>query len=383
MRTQDWGFSGKCQENREKVRRILLTYFVYFYNNPVMIQNDKSAGTLVPLKDAAEDRTPALVGIDARELVASVRDGFNGVVKREVAGNGQGGLAITLTVLCGLSFACVVTVTGVGIPMAAFLTPVILIGGCVYSNESQHCESRAQHWMKEMKSSLRQGLRFRQRNAYRNKEEHLVALADAHLEQGGLLDEKTLSYLAAAPEERLRKASDRLAVTVLQARRMLAYERGGRRDETLRPATFARFRLIPGRAEHNGLLRGKLCETDARLAEDEGPEMPLPEVIWPERIPEIENLKISKLGLALRVVAGPLFFFADRRRLRALENITLPDTPRAEAEVPALRPAADFSEALARYERDVERLDLPALRGAGGASGGRLLPGRAVSAPRP
>lgn len=234
---------------------------------------------------------------------------------------------------------------------------------------------------------LETDIRSLQEEKYKKKQLQLAVLADMHIARGEPLDEKTLSYLAALPPSALKDASDQLAITVMQARQMLAYERDGQRRENMKPETFARNRLSPAVAEHRRALRNALAAAagDVSLKEDEGPETwPAPEIVLPDpdTIPEIAKLKVSKTSFALRVVAAPLFLIPDWLRIRAARNAKLPDIE-AKFQEPALRAAEDFSAALARYERDGDRLDLPALRGWGGAGPGRLLPGKTYAAPRP
>lgn len=263
-------------------------------------------------------------------------------------------------------------------PFALIAVPFAVFSPLITANEIKERIETADIRAGRVRLDLYRDLRGAQIREYRQKQERLVALADAHLVRGGLLDEKTMSYIAVLPPDVLEGASDQLAITVLQARRLLACERAGRQYKALKPETFASAGLSSVSDRHRGALRKILSAAAPPLEEDRGPETwPEPDISLPgtRKIPAIENLRISNAEKALRV-AVPFLFALMALRYRWKAAPVAADLPplTASAEIPPLRAAADFSEALARYEREVERLDLPALRG---WNGGRRL----VSAP--
>lgn len=269
------------------------------------------------------------------------------------------------------------------LPLQLVCITSLFCGGSLSADIRGNAEKAIRASIDKSGKELEANIRGLQEEKYKNKQLHLAVLADMHVVRGEQIDEKTLSYLAALPPSLLKDASDQLAITVMQARQMLAYQRGGR---NLKPETFARNRLNPGVAEHRRALRNALAAAaaDIKLDEDEGPEAwPAPEIVLPDpgKIPEIAKLKVSKISFALRTVAAPLFLIPDWLRIRAAKKVQIPDI-KASFQEPTLRAAEDFSAALARYETDVERLDLPALRGWNLPGPGKLLPGKAPAAHR-
>jgi hypothetical protein len=234
----------------------------------------------------------------------------------------------------------------------------------------------------ESKLRLEGDVRQAQKDAFEKKQEKLLALAEAQLEGGGLLDEKIVSYLAAIPPDFLRGASDQLALTVFQARHLLRFDRTGQRPRD-RVATFARHGLNPLLADHRLLLRSRLEENNPDISEDSSP------VAWPDMegdFPSLESLpaykKLHHDGMrgVLRFFAMPLFAVADTFEIRRARKAPVPAFT-VSAKIPPLRCAEDFSAALARYEKEVERLDLPAMRGWGGRGVAPALPASAVITP--
>lgn len=280
---------------------------------------------------------------------------------------------ILLQIFFGVCAAAAVSAAS---PFALIAVPFAAFSPLITANDIGERIETADTQTGRVRRDLYYDLRAAQIREYRQKQEQLAALADAHLARGGLLDEKTMSYIAVLPPDVLEGASDQLAITVLQARRLLAYERAGRQYEALKPETFASAGLSAVSGKHRGTLRKLLSAVAAPLEEDRGPEKwPEPDISLPGtgKIPALENLRISTAEKALRVAVPVLFSLkALHRRWKAAPAAAELPPLTASAEIPPLRAAADFSEALARYEREAGRLDLPALRG---WNGGRRLVG--------
>jgi hypothetical protein len=199
-----------------------------------------------------------------------------------------------------------------------------------------------------------------QRQAIGAGQKELLRLADEHLSRCELLDTKTLSYLAAMPPDLLGGASDQLAISVLQARQMLAHVRQQNSGEAgveacKRLPTFSQLGFDRRRGDHRTLLRTMLEKNAPSLAEDAGP--PLVEL----EVPAPPKLNIGLAGWLGRAFAGGFIVGRDRRKQQAF---ALPDIPAMK--VPVLRPIEGFADILVAFEKSHGRLDLPALRGWGG-----------------
>jgi hypothetical protein len=267
----------------------------------------------------------------------------------------------------GLGAAAIVVGSGVTLPFAALLALGGLVSGMDARASLDKANRAAIDRAHELHSRLRAEFIQAQRAAYNEKQDSLVRLADAYLEQGGLLDETALAYLAAVEPRRLRQASDQLAISVLQVRGMLAHVRCRSIDldgnrYTPKPARFADLKLSGRVPEHRPILRQKLEEQGRRLVEDAEPHFKDPEFSVPG-----EGRQNRRQRLA-RFFGAPFHLRADRART-IIEK--MPELPPVEP--PPLKSVANIASIIEAYEKANGRLDLPAMRGWGRDT--RALPG--------
>jgi hypothetical protein len=265
---------------------------------------------------------------------------------------------------------------------SAVSVPVVLLGGplglCIVGGpllmtaafgvkEQKKLNSLIGDEIADRQGFARRKFRQAQQAAYAAQKRLVVEAAENHLARGGLLGPEDAAWLGTLDPAAIEGATNQLAITVLQIRRMLAHMRcASYRSDGSReigpPATLAGLKLMGDFEPHRDFLRGKLRAEDTRLAEDDLPVLQDPELAAPLR---------AKPGLlaAMRDFVNPLSGFRLRRDFEKAE------LPRFRpVEIPALAPVADFAEALAFYESKNPPLDLPALRGwKGGAR--KSLPG--------
>lgn len=277
----------------------------------------------------------------------------------------------SLTWVGGVSIGSLMLLIGGPALVAGGLGGIMASLGALGQQENA---KRAQNVHDETRRWLKGAFMAEQASAFREKQKHLLRLADAQLQKGGLLEEDFLPYLALIRPGLLEDASDQLAVTVLQARGMLAYARctartGTGARTTTRPHSFASLGFNPQREDHRHFLREKLEQADnaISLAED---SLPVFEDL------DIEHDRIETGGIAgffARAVAAPVFLLYDRYRHR--RAVKLPAVV-PSVRVPPLLVAPDFPAILAHYETAEEKLDLPAVRGWPRTAPGpaRLLP---------
>ena len=237
----------------------------------------------------------------------------------------------------------------------------------------------------DARQNLAKNFKGKQEEAYELRQKMLVGLADRHVKDGGLLDEESLSYLAAVPPRLLEKTSDSLAVTVLQVRGALAHLRCKELDKNDKKIVPPVHTAVQGGLDlriemAQRSLRKILEENDNGLTEDKGPEFQ--ELSLPEQN-ELDPGRWTKENWGKKVgrfLGGPVTVFRDVYKAR---NVKIADIP--EVDIPALSAVKDFSAMLARYEKEVEILDLPALRGWGDGPRKVLPPkrtGTKASAPK-
>jgi hypothetical protein len=210
------------------------------------------------------------------------------------------------------------------------------------------------------KDQLKENFLGAQNAAFESKQVHFLRLMDRHLQKGGLLDENVLPYLGVIRPHLLKEASDQVAVTVLQARRLLAYARSTVKNaagikEVAAPLTFAALEFNPKREDHRRFLREKLEQTDIALAEDALP------VFEEFNLPERRFSYQGVLKVCWRGFAAPYYLLRDRIDHR--RALAVPEVP--EVGVPPLLVEKDIVAILAHFESAHGRLDLPALRGWG------------------
>jgi hypothetical protein len=314
---------------------------------------------MMPRKPADTTKNPPAIAAKAGELSTEivkydpaladqVRKDYKTGLKKLRSGNvmssvfytaaaGAGGLVVSvsaalgdpmLLVICGPQLACMLAITG-------------LMG--------KETTQKAQAEARNAQGRLRKEFLKAQRKSFSANQVKLVELAEAHLGAGGLLDEESLAYLAAIEPKHLQEASQQLAISVFQARKMLSYLHNPGGVE--KPLTFAALDLTPKSEKHRFVLLEKL------RAQDDGQRQ--------EYLPALQHLDMKDAnfkpgigGKALRYLFTPYAVWRESRRYKKFTLPDLPDTP-----VPALRPAENFSVKLHKYETEIERLDLPALRG--------------------
>jgi len=217
---------------------------------------------------------------------------------------------------------------------------------------------------------LKRAYREAQIVALAENKQVLCTLADQELAAGRLLDQETLSYLVRLDGAALEDASDQLTISVLQARRVLAYmqceQRGADGAKAIAPAlSFARLKLCPQFNEHRYILRRQLEESDEAIKADDFPESwPEPDLsVLEQRLAQAKGSAFGGWSTALRFAAAPVFMVTDAVKLHKIGKLTVQNSEPPALAVPPLTPVAELATALAVYEQTVEPLGLPALRG--------------------
>jgi hypothetical protein len=191
---------------------------------------------------------------------------------------------------------------------------------------------------------------------YAAQKKRIVELADTHLGNGGLISAQDAAWLGNIDPDHLSEATDQLAITVLQIRQMLAYQRcndfnsdGSRAVQA--PLTFRGVGFDAGRPLHRSWLREKMAQADHGIEEDANPVI---------QVAEFENVNVKKPGYiaALFNFLNPVSNWSRKEKLLEMQ---LPKVK--EIEVQCVQPLADFAEALKDYESRNAPLDLPAMRG--------------------
>lgn len=319
-----------------------------------------------------EEKSRSLAVVQAGPLLeqanGTLKSGIDSVYRH--CSPGATALAVSLSTLATGALLCT--------PLSIFtliLLPATLpvsLGGSGLGADKRNFFNMTQKRLDELETSLKQDIRAAQEKAFDGKQDLLVRLADNHLGKGLLLDMEALSYLAALPPAKLAPASDALAVTVLQARKLLACQRGkaaGQRAEA--PLTFSLLSrdmdlpLNPRNPKHLLILRERLERADEPIGEDASPpDFPAPDLSAIERLrqdKDLNSLNIGALNLLAHTVTWPFHAISSIRKMRRLREMEIPAIP--PVAVPALSPAKDFAACLEEYERSTRtRLDLPALQ---------------------
>lgn len=310
----------------------------------------------------SSDNAPSKVGI-GEERLAKLRENYDESHKRIgrdlIGDNAIWGLkyaglpgAIAL-----LSLVNPATPAIVGLPLVlaavagAVGSMVFLVGSPLFTYLTQE---NAQALADRTHDSLREAFHREQKAAFEARQTALVTLADTELVRDRLLDERTLSYLAAVRPEFLQKVHDeRLAISVLQARALLAWHRCNQKHEdgeklVKKPLSCATLRLDPSDPLHRTMLREKLERADPVLEEDNYPDH--------EELPiQPPQLRLGFWGHVGRYFANPLFTASDKRRYMA-------DLPEVEPiDVKPLIAAEDFAAALKYYEKETPPARSPCL----------------------
>jgi len=255
------------------------------------------------------------------------------------------------------------------LPGLLFMVPGAAFGMATGTTR-ESAKTKLRDHFKNVRHDLKAAYTKAAQNAYRQNKHKMLVLADQALSEKNLLDVQTLSYLAVLNEAELKSASDRLAITVLQARKMLAYSRcADRRADGTSPAepplSFASLDLNADNLKHRYILRKQLEQADQKIVEDDIPDVVLPDISFVDQLEEKAQQKVKTgwTSYCGRALAAPLYIYSDIKNIsRAMGKVKLPDQI-PEVKVPPLCPVDDFAAALATYEEQSGKLDLPALRG--------------------
>lgn len=297
---------------------------------------------------------PAIVEITPESLAEQEAENLNRLDTLKAPNSVLSTLMWTSGVLVGS------TMTIIGLPV---LAAVGISGFMAFPSflAQQENATQAQRIRDNSHRQLKEQFVAAQDRAFEDKQRHLLRLADIQLQKGSLLEDAFLPYLALIRPCLLADASDQLAITVLQARAMLAYARctartGTGARTTPRPHNFASLGFNPQREDHRHFLREKLEQADnaVSLAED---TLPVYEEIHFEKRP-IGTGGIA--GFFARTAAAPVFLLYDRYKHRKAVKLPAVLPP---VSVPPLLVEPDFLAILAHYEAAEEKLDLPAVRG--------------------
>jgi hypothetical protein len=224
---------------------------------------------------------------------------------------------------------------------AGFLCIVAtLLAGTGVANESDMRSSLRMNKTGWTQGALREEFINAQKASYVDQKRELVRAAEQYLAAGNLIRMEDAAWLAALDPKMLRDASDQLAITVLQIRKMLAHVRcrdyhtdGSKKVMPVK--TFASMWFGA-----RSFLRERLLACDIALAEDSNPVL---------KEPELRSLRA---------------FFSMETQESVRREFAEGALPRFKnVEMPILKPAEDFAAALEEYEANNPPLDLPAIRG--------------------
>ena len=232
------------------------------------------------------------------------------------------------------------------------------------------------------RSLVRDELLRAQKESYKHKHAELVMLADKQIKDEGKIDEELIPFIAAIKPEALKDASDALAVTVLQLRQVLLYDR---RTDAEKVVTFESlskdFKLAvnPQTPEHQKLLEKTLWQNNHMIEEDfypslkDYPELDMSKMFNTDAMAAIKALKESNEGGSQMKKFFTLSAFT-KKDAALIEKIKKLDiiADNVAVEVPPIKPVDNMIAVLNHYERETGKLDLPAVRGWGEA---RLAPG--------
>jgi hypothetical protein len=254
------------------------------------------------------------------------------------------GGATALVPVMGLVFA-----VPVGVPIA------LLLGMSIQHEKkfARNLNLKKKTWAE---GKLKRSFENAQREAYGSQKCLVVAAAERNLGAGRVLSLEDAAWIANLSRQDIKQATDQLAITVYQIRKLLAHARcasfnSDGSKSVSRPLAFADLRLDPNFPPHRAYLRERLAAADEHIEEDNYPYI---------KVSELEGMSSVKTGFwnAVKNYAAP--WEAAKRRRQQME-IELPRYKDVEAHV--IFPVADFAEALETYEATNPPLDLPALRG--------------------
>ena len=223
--------------------------------------------------------------------------------------------------------------------------------------------------VKEFKEKITRNFIDKQEETYKSFQTDLIQSAENTLASGKLLDMRTMSYLACVRPELLEKASEQLAISVLQARQVLNFSRNiddksKWKDEQTQPLTFKNQNLSSKNDFQRTILLQRLWsdlyeknyynkphfKEEAKIDEDSYPKHQKPD------FSEIDSSLKKYKGLSAFFL-GPLVTGYECKKLtrsfKAISSVSVPPPACAE----------DLSHRLKFYEDNVEPIDLPAVRG--------------------
>jgi hypothetical protein len=335
-------------------------------------QSSENTTALVAATQALPAAQPVNVPEEERaQLEQAYRERAARDIKRERSEINLGRGMVLVTGGAALAFS------GIGLPLGmtvlfggVFGTLGGLLGTVCVSAEHKLQQRLADGKREWAETTLREAFVAAQRDSYTEQKKLVAAAAEQYLGAGNLIGMAEAGWLAALTPGLLEEATDQLAVTVFQMRRMLAHMRcasfnsdGSRRISA--PLTFAAMQFSPAAPLHRAILREKLADADCPIAEDDLPLVKEPELAEPVR---------HKAGV-LKSMASFLLFRTRGSLRREFVESAMPRFK--DVETPVLAPVADFAELLEAYEARNPQLDLPALRGwKGGAR--RALPAPAA-----
>jgi hypothetical protein len=232
-------------------------------------------------------------------------------------------------------------------------------GAFMGSVEQETLDNLGHSVLKNSEGLIQEHFAQAQRDGYALQKRQILQAAEDHLACGGLLGAEDVAWLGHLDPVILQDAGDQLAITALQARKLIAHMRDGIPEK---PLLFKDFKLDRNLKPHRAYLREKLLAADAALPEDS-----LPEIQKAEIIPG--NARRSGYLKALFNYVTP---GSRRRLLREFETLQMPAVK--DIEMPGIRPVEGFAAMLAEYESKNCPLDLPGWKG----SQRRMLPAPAT-----
>jgi hypothetical protein len=243
--------------------------------------------------------------------------------------------------------------------MFAFLTMGI--------RSDEHPKGNIRKRVNEFKDRVSRDFINKQEDTYKSFQKELIQSAENTLSSGNLLDMRTMSYLACVRPELIEDASNQLAISVLQARQVLNFSRnlddkGSWKSQQTQPLTFQNQALSCDNDFQRTILLQRLwsnlfepynntrLKKEVKIEEDNYPKHQKPD------FSEIDSSLEGYKGFSAFFL-GPLVTGYERKKLtRAFKEIS-------SVTVPAPACAKDLEHRLKFYEDNVEKIDLPAVRG--------------------
>jgi hypothetical protein len=326
-----------------------------------------------PQANALVPAVPALPATEAFNMPAAkqqeIREAFKSTVEWNHKFNKSEVNSLrTVGVLCSALFG----VVSLAVPPMLFITlPAVALLGIAGTEMQKGMQDVARDAFEDAKKNTLIKFEEAQREFYSAQKRRIIELADAHLGNGHLISAQDAAWLGNIDPDHLSDATDQLAVTVLQIRQMLAYQRcasfnsDGSKQVDM-PLTFKDVGFDISRNLHRSWLREKLAQLDSGIEEDERPEI---------RQAEFVSGDIGKSG---RIKAFFNFFNPVSNWNRKEKTLAMELPQVKDIEVQCVQPIAGFAEALEAYEARNPPLDLPAMRGWKSPPARRALTSRGI-----